>query len=67
MAFEFHLGPLHIRVSTTGIDCCSKIDYRRRETALRAAAEMNRKPTTRRVLEAYQCSVCGGWHIGGSD
>jgi hypothetical protein len=44
--------------------CTGKIAYGGEDSASRAAAQMNRKPTTRKVLEAYPCAFCLAWHIG---
>ena len=44
--------------------CGTKIRYPTEESAARAAASMNAKPTTRKRLEAYPCAFCSQWHIG---
>lgn len=44
--------------------CGNKISYSSEESALKASAKMNTKPTTRNVLEPYPCYFCGKWHIG---
>ena len=44
--------------------CGTKIHYPSEESAERAAASMNEKPTTRKPLEAYPCAFCLEWHIG---
>jgi hypothetical protein len=46
--------------------CEGKIDFKSFETAERAAERMNLKKERDNYhkLEAYQCSFCGGWHIG---
>jgi hypothetical protein len=43
--------------------CGSKIKYSE-ASAVKAAAKMNTKPTTRKELEAYPCFFCGQWHVG---
>ena len=42
--------------------CGKKVDYKSEATAEKAAASMNKKSD--RVLEAYPCYWCRGWHIG---
>jgi len=44
--------------------CGSKIDYKSGETATKAAAKMTAKRQDGKVLEAYPCPFCDGWHIG---
>lgn len=44
--------------------CGKKVRYPSEESAGRAADEMNRKPSTRKPLEAYPCAFCEQWHIG---
>jgi len=44
--------------------CGAKIAYTTEESAARAAAAMNAKPTTRKPLEPYPCAFCHLWHIG---
>ena len=46
--------------------CEGKIDFKSFETAEKAAERMNLKKERAdyHKLEAYQCSFCGGWHIG---
>ena len=39
-----------------------KINYKRQESAQRAAEQMLGK--TGREFDAYRCGFCGGWHIG---
>jgi hypothetical protein len=43
--------------------CGKKVKYST-ESAKLAAEAMNKKPTTRKELEAYPCFWCGSWHIG---
>ena len=45
--------------------CGKKVKYNSEETAVKSADSMNKKPTTRRELEAYPCYFCKNWHIGG--
>ncbi len=42
--------------------CGNKIDYKSEKSAARAAEAMNAKSD--KVLEAYPCFWCQGWHIG---
>jgi hypothetical protein len=42
--------------------CGRKIDYKSEESADKAAAAMSAKGD--KVLEAYPCCWCKGWHIG---
>jgi hypothetical protein len=44
--------------------CNSKNNYVTEDKAVLAAERMNKKPTTRNILEAYPCAFCSGWHIG---
>lgn len=44
--------------------CGKKVAYSSEESAARAAAEMNGKPSTRKPLEHYPCAFCRLWHIG---
>jgi hypothetical protein len=44
--------------------CGKKIRWSDEERANKAAGDMNQKPTTRNVLEAYPCPFCKTWHIG---
>jgi hypothetical protein len=44
--------------------CGKKVAYPSEESGVRAANEMNTKPTTRKELEAYPCAFCKQWHIG---
>jgi hypothetical protein len=44
--------------------CGKKINYFTEEKAAQAAEKMNRKESTRNILEAYPCVFCSGWHIG---
>lgn len=44
--------------------CGTKIRYPAEESAVKAATSMNKKPTTRNVLEAYPCAFCREWHVG---
>ena len=44
--------------------CGKKVRYPAEESAQRAAIEMNKKPTTKKPLEAYPCPFCDNWHIG---
>ena len=44
--------------------CCNKTNYKSEEKAIDAAEQMNGKPNTRNILEAYPCAFCQGWHIG---
>lgn len=44
--------------------CGKKVKYSSEERALRAAEEMNNRPTTRNILEPYPCYFCNEWHIG---
>jgi hypothetical protein len=62
------LHELHILAGkAAGIEktCGKKIRYPTEESAARAAASMNAKPTTKRALEEYPCAFCSQWHIGG--
>ena len=52
------------RQSGRDATCGTKVDYRSEESAVRAAEAMNAKSETRKVLEAYPCYFCLGWHIG---
>lgn len=47
--------------------CEHKVKYNREESAERAAARMNAKPSTRNVLESYPCKCCDGYHVGRVD
>lgn len=44
--------------------CTKKIAYSSEDSATDAANAMNKKPTTRNVLEAYPCAFCKTWHVG---
>ena len=44
--------------------CGKKVRYSAESSALRAADEMNKKPSTKKPLEAYPCPFCEQWHIG---
>lgn len=62
-----HVHDLHIRAGTRAgreRTCGKKVDYRSEESAEKAAARMNAKPTTRNTLEPYPCAFCHGWHVG---
>lgn len=62
------LFDLHILAGkAAGIEktCGKKVAYPSEESASRAAASMNAKPTTKRTLEEYPCAFCSNWHIGG--
>lgn len=57
---------LHFRAGITAgkeKTCFGKFIYSE-ESANKAAEKMNKKPTTRNVLEAYSCAFCGHWHVG---
>jgi hypothetical protein len=61
------LYQLHLRVGfLLGEDktCGNKINYTNEEKAIIAADKMNKKTSTRNILEAYPCPFCMGWHIG---
>jgi hypothetical protein len=65
MAPELH--ELHLQAGLkAGLErtCGKKIPWPDEERANKAAASMNKKPTTRNVLEAYPCPFCKEWHIG---
>ena len=58
---------LHINAGLkAGLDktCGKKIAYPTEDSARRAADEMNAKPTTVKMLEAYPCAFCDKWHVG---
>lgn len=61
--YEMHL----LAGKAAGVEktCGKKIQYPSEESAARAAASMNAKPTTKRTLEEYPCAFCSKWHIGG--
>lgn len=44
--------------------CGEKVKYNTRETADKAAVEMNAKESTRKELEAYPCPFCDKFHLG---
>jgi len=44
--------------------CGKKVAYNTEESAAKAAASMNAKPTTRKELEHYPCFFCCKWHVG---
>lgn len=44
--------------------CGLKVDYKREESAIRAAQAMTAKRTDGKRLEAYPCFFCAGWHVG---
>jgi hypothetical protein len=44
--------------------CGKKVAYPSEESASRAAAEVNKKSSTRKELEHYPCAFCRLWHIG---
>jgi len=44
--------------------CRGKIDYRSEESSSRNAMVMAKKKNNGEVFEHYNCSFCGGWHIG---
>lgn len=56
---------MHIRAGLVyGQDatCGNKIDYKREESAVKAARAMMDKGS--KSLEPYPCAFCHGWHIG---
>ncbi len=58
---------LHINAGKkAGIDstCGKKIGYSTEESALKAAIAMNKKQSTRKILEGYPCAFCEKWHVG---
>jgi hypothetical protein len=63
-ALHLVAGLAYGREATCGV----KIDYENPETAHRAAAQVSAKNERlrpgARVLEAYPCPWCLGWHIG---
>jgi hypothetical protein len=44
--------------------CGRKVNYKTEASADRGAAAMTAKRTDGKVLEAYPCWWCKGWHIG---
>jgi hypothetical protein len=42
--------------------CFTKFDYRRRNTAEKAAQRIRRRRDD--LVTAYKCKLCHGWHIG---
>lgn len=46
--------------------CGQKVRYASEEKAVKSAEVMNKKPTTRRIVEAYPCPFCNCWHLGGA-
>lgn len=64
---EDELRALHLhagRIAGEEKTCGKKVRYPSEDSATRAAADMNAKPTTRKPLEAYPCAFCAQWHIG---
>ena len=57
---EMHLtaGEHYGRKATCGL----KVDYKSEESANKAVAAMGAKGS--KVMEAYPCFWCDGWHIG---
>jgi hypothetical protein len=47
-----------------GATCGVKVDYTNETSADKAAAAMTAKNAGTKVLEAYPCYWCCGWHIG---
>lgn len=65
MLMELHA--MHIaagRLAGKESTCGKKIAYGSEESARKAAASMNAKPSTRSVLEEYPCAFCDRWHVG---
>ena len=64
---DAELQQLHLNAGRkAGVErtCGKKVRYPSEESAVRAADEMNHKPTTKKPLEAYPCPFCEQWHIG---
>jgi hypothetical protein len=64
---DAELRELHLNAGRkAGADrtCGKKVRYPAEASAVRAADEMNQKPTTKKPLEAYPCPFCEQWHIG---
>lgn len=63
---KLHLvaGVTYGRTATCGSPEKPKIDYKSEETAVKAAASLTAKRADGKVLEAYPCFWCSGWHIG---
>lgn len=47
--------------------CWQKQQFAGPATAHRAAKRINTSPRCRRRVEAYRCTLCRAWHIGGRD
>ena len=60
--YEWHLaaGRIYGREAT----CGSKVDYGSEYRAVDVAEKMTAKHEGRKVLEAYPCAWCSGWHVG---